>query len=242
MHLQQGSALVPPASGKFGYDRVPRMPHPAVSVTDSLGGVAAAQGFSFYTNATQYEKPPNQSEVDGEASGAVTVCSAFCPSLQAGHISIAGVAADHSLTAVINWPCCSLLQNPPPGGPTTDWCQKASLAGLAAIWMCGLQAAHGSFAPCLWVRFTPMPDCRSAPTFWTSSAQLSRAASAACPRQVPCARGQECCQGPRTAHRHTPLLCMHQQPAFEPFVPVILHAAVVRPHRHNSSRHMCVGS
>lgn len=41
---------------------------PAVSVTDSLGGVASTRGFSFYTNATQYEKPPDESDVDGNAS------------------------------------------------------------------------------------------------------------------------------------------------------------------------------
>ncbi|PRW58208.1 generative cell specific-1 [Chlorella sorokiniana] len=50
-----------------------------VTVTDSLGGVASTQGFNFYTNATKYDKPPDESELDPE--------------------------------------------KPPPGGPTTDWCQ-----------------------------------------------------------------------------------------------------------------------
>lgn len=37
-----------------------------MTVTDSLGGVAAAQGFSFYTNATKYDKPPDESDLDNE--------------------------------------------------------------------------------------------------------------------------------------------------------------------------------
>jgi hypothetical protein len=42
---------------------------PAVSVTDSLGDVAASQGFSFYTNATDYEEPPDESDIDDEVGG-----------------------------------------------------------------------------------------------------------------------------------------------------------------------------
>ncbi len=36
---------------------------PAVSVADSQGDVVASQGFSFYTNATKYEEPPDQSDI-----------------------------------------------------------------------------------------------------------------------------------------------------------------------------------
>ena len=65
---------------------------PAVSVADSLGDVAASQGFSFYTNATDYEEPPDQSDIDGKVGGwvggwvggrtAVSAAQALPPALQ----------------------------------------------------------------------------------------------------------------------------------------------------------------
>ena len=41
-----------------------------MSVADSLGGVAASQAFTFYTNATRYDPAPNQSNLDSKVGGA----------------------------------------------------------------------------------------------------------------------------------------------------------------------------